>query len=167
MVSSFIHVMENGRIYLFFTAEYYYPVCCSVTKSRLTLQPCGLQHSRPPWSLLRLMSVESVMPSNHLALCYPLVLLPSIFHSIRVFSSESALPIRWPKYWSFSISPSQTVNSLPAMETQVRSLGQEDPWRREWQHTPVFLPGEFCGQRSLAGYCPCVCDWVIIHFTYA
>ena len=59
-------------------------------------------------SLLRLMSTESVMPSNHLILCLPLLLLPSIFPSIRVFSNESALRIRWPKYWSFSfsISPS-------------------------------------------------------------
>ena len=55
-------------------------------------------------SLLRLMSIESVMPSNHLILCHPLLLLPSIFPSIRVFSSESALPIRWPKDWNFSFS---------------------------------------------------------------
>ena len=55
------------------------------------------------WSLLRLMSIESVMPSNHLILCYPL-LLPSNFPSIRVFSHESVLCIRWPKYWSFSFS---------------------------------------------------------------
>ena len=61
-----------------------------------------------PWSLLRLMSIESVMPSNHLILCCPLLLLPSIFPSIRVFSNGSVLPMRWPKYWSFSfsISPS-------------------------------------------------------------
>ena len=52
------------------------------------------------------MSIESVMPSNHLILCRPLLLLPSIFPSIRVFSNESVLHIRWPKYWSFSISPS-------------------------------------------------------------
>ena len=60
------------------------------------------------WSLLKLMSIESVIPSNHLILCHPLFFLPSIFPSIRVFSNESALPIRWPKYWSFSfnISPS-------------------------------------------------------------
>ena len=60
------------------------------------------------WSLLKLMSIESVMPSNHLILSLPLLLLPSIFSSIRVFSNESALHIRWPKYWSFSfsISPS-------------------------------------------------------------
>ena len=59
------------------------------------------------WSLLKLMSIESVMPSNHLILCHPLLLLPSIFPSISVFSSELALHIRWPKYWSFSftISP--------------------------------------------------------------
>ena len=59
-------------------------------------------------SLLKLISIELVMPSNHLILCCPLLLLPSIFPSIRVFSNESALHIRWPKYWSFSfnISPS-------------------------------------------------------------
>ena len=56
------------------------------------------------WSLLKLMSIESVMPSNHLILSHPLLLLPSIFPSIRVFSHESALHIRWPKYWSFSFS---------------------------------------------------------------
>ena len=55
-------------------------------------------------SLLKLMSIESVVPSNHLILCHPLLLLPSIFPIIRVFSSESALRIRWPKYWSFSFS---------------------------------------------------------------
>ena len=56
------------------------------------------------WSLLKLMSIESVMPSNHLILCHPLLLPPSIFPSIRVFSNESALCIRWPKYWSFSVN---------------------------------------------------------------
>ena len=55
-------------------------------------------------SLLKLMSIELVKPSNHLILCYPLLLLPSILPSIRVFSNESVLPIRWPKYWSFSFS---------------------------------------------------------------
>ena len=60
------------------------------------------------WSLPKLVSIELVMPSNHLILCHPLLLLPSIFPSIRVFSNESALHIKWPKYWSFSfnISPS-------------------------------------------------------------
>ena len=57
-----------------------------------------------PWRLHKLMSIESMMPSNHHILCRPLLLLPSIFPSIRVFSNESALHIRWPKYWSFSFS---------------------------------------------------------------
>ena len=66
------------------------------------------------WSLLKFVSVESVMPSNQLVLCCPLLLLPSIVPSIRVFSSESALYIRWPKYWSFSfsISPSKEYSGL-------------------------------------------------------
>ena len=79
-----------------------------------SLRPHELQHARPPCPspIPRVhnkpMSIESVMPSNHLILCRPFLLLPSIFPSIRVFSNESALPIRWPKYWSFSfnISPS-------------------------------------------------------------
>ena len=65
------------------------------------------------WSLLKLMSIKSVMPSNHLILCHPLLLPPSIFPSIRVFSHESVL-LRWPKYWSFSfsISPSNECSGL-------------------------------------------------------
>ena len=78
-----------------------------------SLQPHGLQHARPlsitnSWSIPKLMSIELVMPSNHLILCHPILLLPSIFPDIRDFSNESTLCIRWPKYWSFSfnISPS-------------------------------------------------------------
>ena len=65
-------------------------------------------------SLLKLMSIESLMPSNHLSLCHPFLLLPSVFPSIRVFSNESVLHIRWPKYWSFSfsISPSNEYSGL-------------------------------------------------------
>ena len=63
-------------------------------------------------SLLKFMYIELVMPSNHLIVCHPLLLLPSIFPSIRVFSNESALHIRWPKYWSFSISPSNEYSGL-------------------------------------------------------
>ena len=63
-------------------------------------------------SLLKLMRIESVMPSNHLILCCPFLLLPSVFPSIRIFSSESVLRIRWPKYWSFSISPSNECSGL-------------------------------------------------------
>ena len=66
------------------------------------------------WSLLKFMAIELVMPSNHLILCRSLFLLPSVFPSIRVFSSESVLHIRWPKYWSFSfsISPSNEYSGL-------------------------------------------------------
>ena len=66
------------------------------------------------WSLLKLMSIESVMPSNHLVLCHPLLLLTSIFPNIGVFSNESALHIRWPKFWSFgyNISPSNEYSGL-------------------------------------------------------
>ena len=78
-----------------------------------SLRPHGLQHTRPPCPsptprVYSKSPIESVMPSNHLILCRPLLLLPSVFPSIRVFSNESALHIRWPEYWSFSfgISPS-------------------------------------------------------------
>ena len=87
-----------------------------------------VQHFVTPWtaahqasmsitnsqSLPKLMSIESVMPSNHLILCFPLLLLPSIFPSTKVFSNESVLRIRWPKYWSFSfnISPSSEYSGL-------------------------------------------------------
>ena len=64
------------------------------------------------WSLLKFMSIESVMLSNHLILCHPLLLLPSIFPSIRVFSNESALHMMWPTYWSFSISTSNEYSGL-------------------------------------------------------
>jgi len=83
------------------------------------LRPHGLQHARPlsitnSRSLHKLMSMESVMPSNHLIVCRPLLLLPTIFPSIRVFSNESVLCIRWPKYWSFSfsMSPSSEYSGL-------------------------------------------------------
>ena len=84
-----------------------------------SLQSHGLQHARLPRpsvspSLLKLLSIESVMPSNHLTLCRPLLLLSSVSPSIRAFSNESALLIRWPKYWgsNFSISPSNEYSRL-------------------------------------------------------
>ena len=86
-----------------------------------SLRPNGLQHTRPPYpsitnsrSLLKLMYIESVMPSNHPILCHPLLLLSSIFPNIRFFSNESVLHIRWPKHWSFnfSIDPSSEYSGL-------------------------------------------------------
>ena len=79
-----------------------------------------------PQGLLKLMSIESVMPCNHLILCRPLLLLPSIFPSIRVFSNESVLPIRWPKYksFSFSISSSNDYSVLfPTISTWYDTMG--------------------------------------------
>ena len=91
----------------------------SVAQSCLTLQPHGLQHTRPPCPsatprVYSNSSIELVMPSNHLILCHPLLLTPSIFLSIRVFSNVSVLWIRWPKDWSFSfnISPSNEYSGL-------------------------------------------------------
>ena len=82
----------------------------SVAQSCLTLWPHGLQHTWPPCPsptprvYSKLISTESVIPSSHLILCCPLLLLPSIFPSIRVFSNESPLCIRWSKYWNFSFN---------------------------------------------------------------
>ena len=79
-----------------------------------SLAPHELQHTRQAQHEFELMSTESVMPSNHLILCHPFLLLPSIFASIRVFPNESILCIRWPKYWSFSfsVSPSNEHSGL-------------------------------------------------------
>ena len=89
-------------------------------------------------SLLRLMSTESVMPSNHLILCHPLLLLPSVFPSIRVFSSESVLQIRWPKYWSFSfsISPSNEYSGLVSFRIDSFDLAVQGTLRSS--PTPQF-----------------------------
>ena len=161
-------------------------------------------------SLCKLMSIESVMASNHLILCHPLLLSASVFPSSRVFSSESVLRIRWPKYWSFSfnISPSNEYSGLIsfrmdwldllAVQGTLKSLLQHHNskasilqhsaffivqlshpymttgktisltrktfvgkvmsllfnWRRQWQPTPVLLPGKSHGRRSLVGCSP-------------
>ena len=81
------------------------------------------------WSVLKLMSIESLMPSNHLILCHPLFLLPSIFPSIRVFSNESVLHIRWPNHWSFSfsISPSNEYSGLISCRIDWFDLAVQGP----------------------------------------
>ena len=91
------------------------------------------------WSLLRLMSIELVMPSKHLILCHPLLLLPSIFSSIRVFSTESVLRIRWPKYWisaSASVYPMNIQDWFPLGLTGLISLLSKDS--QESSPTPKF-----------------------------
>ena len=85
-------------------------------------------------SLLKLMSFELVMPSNHLILCCPLLLLPSIFPSIRVFSDELVLHIRWPKYWSFCISPSNEYSGLISFRTDWFDLAVKGTLKSILQH---------------------------------
>ena len=89
-----------------------------------------------PQSLLKLMSIELVMPSNHLILCHPLLLSPSIFPSIRVFSKESVLHIRWPKYWnfSFSISPSNEYSELISFRIDRFDLAVQGTLKSLLQH---------------------------------
>ena len=100
LVGQFSSVQSLSQVLLFITP---WPAACQASLS--------ITNS---WSLLKLMSIDSVMPSNHLILCCLLLLAPSIFPSIRVFSNESYLCIRWPKYWifSFNISPSNEYSGL-------------------------------------------------------
>ena len=111
-ISIFIDFITSSKIVLIILLLLF---SCSVMSD--SLQPRGLQHTRllsstVSQSLLKLVPIESMMPTNHLILCCPLLLLPSIFPNIRVFSNELALRIRWPKYWSFSISPSDEYSRL-------------------------------------------------------
>ena len=111
--------MKHNAIY-FYSIFFFYFLCClliylihilssvqSLSCIRVFVTPWTAARQASlsitdSWSLIKFMSIESVMPSNHLILCHPLLLLPSIFPSIRVFSNESAFLIRWPKYWSFA-----------------------------------------------------------------
>ena len=128
--------------------------CCSVTQLCPTL--CDPMNTRLPCpspnsqSLLKLMPIESMMPSKHLILCCPFFQLPSILPSIRVFSSESVLHIRWPKYWSFSISPSDEYwglisfkidwFDLPAVQGTLKGLLQNHSSKASiLQHATFFI----------------------------
>ena len=99
-------------------------------------------------SLLKVMSIQLVVPSNHLILCHPLLLLPSIFPSIRVFSNESALRIGWPKYWNFSISSSSEYSGLILGWTGLISL-QSKRLSRVFSNTTVRRHQFFGAQPSL------------------
>ena len=103
------------------------------------------------WSLLKLMSTELVMSSNHVILCHPLLLPPSIIPSIRVFSNESALHIRWPKYWSFSfsISPSNDYSGLISFRMDCLYLLPVQGFSRVFSNTTVEKHQFFSDQLSL------------------
>ena len=137
-------------------------------------------------SLLKLMSIESLMPSNRLVLCYPLLLLPSIFPSIRVFSTESALCIRCPKYWSFNffISPSNEYSrlisfrihwfDLLAVQGNLKGLLQHHSWKASILQYSAFFMVQLshvhdCWKNHSFDYVDLcwqsnVSDWLIIAF---
>ena len=100
-------------------------------------------------SFLKFMSIKLVMPSNHLICCHPLFLLPSIFPIIRVFSNETVLCIRWPKYWSFSISTSDEYSGLISFRTDSFDLSVEGNLKNLLQHHTVQENQFFATQYSL------------------
>ena len=114
--------------------------CCSVTQLCPTLcdpMDCsmsGISVLHISWSLLKLMSIESVMPSNHLILCHPILLLSSIFPSIRAFSNELALCIRSPKYWSFSFSLSSSDEYSELISFRFDLLAVQETFKSLLQH---------------------------------
>ena len=130
-----------------------------------SLQPHGLQHTRLPCpllfsNLLKLVAIELVMPFNHLILCHPLLLLPSIFPSIRVFSSESALCIRWPKCWSFSISPSNEYSGLISFRLDwFGLLAVQVTLKSLLQHHSLIFPCKLCPPQTA----PMLVDSTTIH----
>ena len=120
------------------------------------------------------MSIESVMPSNHLILCHPLLLLPSIFPSIRVFSDESALHIRWPKYWrfSFNISPSNEHQGLIsfsmdwldllAVQGTLKSLIQHHSSKASILHCSAFFIGQLSHPYMTTGKIIALTRWTFV-----
>ena len=132
-----------------------YCFCLSLPHS---LQPHGCSMPGFPFlhyllDLFKLMSIESMIPSNHHILCHPLLLLPSVFPSIRVFSNESALHIRWPKYWSvsFSISPFHECSGLISFRIGLTGLIslQSKELSTVFSNTTVQKHQFFCTQLSL------------------
>ena len=125
-------------------------------------------------SLLILMSITSVMPSNHLILCHPLLLLPSMFPNIRVFSNESALSIRWPKYWSFSfsISPSNEYSrlisfridwfDLPAVQGTLKSFLQHHSSKISVLHCSAFFMIQLSHPYMTTGKTKALTRWTFV-----
>ena len=144
-LSGLILCLQN---YQFSSATQSCPTLCNTMDCSIP----GYPSITNPKNLLKLMSVESVMPSNNLIFCHPLLVLPSIFPSIRVFPNESVLCIRWPKYWRFrfSISPSNEYSGvisfrihwfdLPAVQGTLKSLLQHHSSKALiLQHSALFI----------------------------
>ena len=120
------------------------------------------------------MFIESVMPSNHLILCHPLLLLPSIFSSIRVYSNESAVPIRWPEYWSFtfSISPSSEYSELisyrtdwldfPAVQGTLKSLLQHHRSKASVLWCSAFFTVQLSHPHTTSGRTIALTTWTFV-----
>ena len=133
------------------------PYCCSVAQLCLTL--CNPMHFSTPgflsftasWTLFKFMSIQSLMLSNHFILCPPLLFLPSVFPSIRVFSNELALRIRWSKYWSFNfnISPSNEHPGLISFRWTGWISLQSNGLSRVFSNTTVLKHQFFNAQPSL------------------
>ena len=135
--------------------------CCSVDKSCMThCNSMGCSTPCFPVHHSQCMCIESVMPSNHLIPCHPL-LLPSVFPSIRGFSNESSVCIRWPKYWSFSISPSNEYSGLIffrigwldllAVQGTLKSLLQHHSWKASVLQCSAFFMVHLSHPHTTAG----------------
>ena len=150
--------------------------CCSVTQSCLTLRPPRTTTSQVSlsftisWSLINFMSIELVTPSNHLILCCPLVLLPSIFPSIRVFSNESVIYMKWPKYWSFSfsISPYNEYSGLIFLKVNwFNLLAVQGTLRSLLQHHSLKASILWCSAFFVVQLShPCMTNWKDHSFDY-
>ena len=124
---------------------------CLTLCNRMDCSTPSLPVHHQSWSLLKLMPTESVIPSNHLILCHPLLLPLSIFPSIRVFSNESTFLIRWPKYWNFrfNISPSKEYSGLIFCTMDWLALQQSKGLSRVFSNTTVQKDQSFGAQLSL------------------
>ena len=149
---------------LYFTTSIQFSSVQSLSHVWLLVTPWAAAHQASllitnSRSLLKLMSIELVMPSNHFILCHPILLLPSIFPSIRVFFNESALCIRWPKYWSFGISGWGIV---------VQLLSCFSLWPHELQYTRLHCPSPSPGACStscpLSWWCHPIISFSVIPF---
>ena len=151
----------------------------SFTHVRLSATPWTIAHQASlsitnSWSLPKPMSIDSVMPSNHLILCHPLLLLPSIFPSIRVFLNESALHIRWPKYqnFSFSISPSSEYSGLIsfrmgwldllAVQETLKSLPKHHSWKASILRQSAFLTVQLSHPYMTTGKTIALTRWTFV-----